>query len=118
MLGRRGLRASGAAALASPAVAQPSSLLRFVPQANLTSLYPIWTTANVTRHHGYLVYDTLYGLDDAYAPHPQMAEGHVFDDEGRTCIITLRPGLAFHDGERVRAADAVFGCAYNVANRA
>ena len=33
--------------------------------------------------------------------------GHVFEDDGRTCIITLRPGLAFHDGERVRAADAV-----------
>ncbi len=107
MIGRRTLLASGAAVLAMPALAQRGSVLRFVPQANLTSLDPVWTTANVTRHHGYLVYDTLYGLDDAYMPHPQMAEGHVFEDDGRTCTITLRPDLAFHDGEKVRAADAV-----------
>ena len=75
MIGRRTLVAGGGAALMRPSIAQPSSLLRFVPQANLTSLDPVWTTANVTRHHGYLVYDTLYGLDHGYVPRPQMAEG-------------------------------------------
>ncbi len=107
MIGRRTLLAAAGAALLRPAIAQPSSVLRFVPQANLTSLDPVWTTASVTRNHAFLVYDTLYGLDAAYQPRPQMAEGHVFDDDGRICTITLREGLRFHDGEPVRAADAV-----------
>jgi peptide/nickel transport system substrate-binding protein len=76
-----------------------------VPQANLTSLDPIWTTANITRNHGYMVFDTLYGMDAEFHPQPQMAEGHVVEDEGRSVTITLRPGLKFHDGEPVRAAD-------------
>jgi peptide/nickel transport system substrate-binding protein len=33
-------------------------VLRFVAQADLKSLDPIWTTAYITRNHGYLVYDT------------------------------------------------------------
>src|SRR5690606_30870637 len=80
-------------------------LLKFVPQANLTSVDPIWTTANVTRNHGYMVFDTLYGMDAEFRPQPQMAEGHVVEDDGRSVTITLREGLKFHDGEPVRAAD-------------
>lgn len=101
------LAASAAAALARPAVAQPARLLKFVPQANLTSLDPVWTTANVTRNHAYLVYDTLYGMDEGFQPQPQMAAGHVFDNDGKTCTITLRDGLKFHDGEKVLARDVV-----------
>jgi peptide/nickel transport system substrate-binding protein len=101
--------AAAAAALPAAAIAQPAQarLLKAVPQANLTSLDPIWTTANVTRNHGYLVYDTLYGTDAEFRPHPQMAEGAVEAEEGRRVTITLRPGLKFHDGEPVRAADCV-----------
>ncbi|MBI0535719.1 ABC transporter substrate-binding protein [Roseomonas sp. KE2513] len=107
---RRDLLASSLA-LAAPlhAAAQTgrARVLKFVPQANLTSLDPVWTTANVTRHHGYMVYDTLYGLAEDNTAHPQMAEGHAVEDDGRRYVITLRPGLRFHDGEPVRAADAV-----------
>jgi ABC-type transport system substrate-binding protein len=106
-----GVGAATAAAATPPrfAIAQPAQtrLLKMVPQANLTSLDPIWTTANITRNHGYMVYDTLYGMDAEFQPHPQMAEGHVIEDDGRTDTITLREGPKFHDGEKVRAADAV-----------
>lgn len=78
-----------------------------VPQANLTSLDPIWTTANITRNHGYMVYDTLYGMDAAFRPQPQMAEGHAVEQDGRRVTVTLRSGLRFHDAEAVRAADCV-----------
>ncbi|HYI83556.1 MAG TPA: ABC transporter substrate-binding protein, partial [Acetobacteraceae bacterium] len=100
--------AAGAAALPRFAVAQPTQgrVLKFVPQANLTSLDPIWTTANVTRNHGYMVYDTLYGTDGEFRPQPQMAEGHTVEEDGRSVTVSLRPGLLFHDGEPVRAADA------------
>ena len=53
------------ASLAGPAIGQDlrARTLRFVPQANLTSLDPVWTTAAVTSNHGYCVFDTLYGVD-------------------------------------------------------
>ena len=106
---RRNLLAGlGAAAiLPAPSIAQPagSRTLVFVPQANLTSLDPVWTTATVTRNFAYLVYDTLYGIDDKLQPQPQMAAGHRVEDGGLRWVVTLRPGLRFHDGSPVRAID-------------
>ncbi|WP_159994674.1 ABC transporter substrate-binding protein [Roseomonas sp. 18066] len=106
---RHFLAASAAGLLARPALAQDSRarVLRFVPQANLSSFDPIWTTAHIARNHGYLVYDTLYAIDRKFAVHPQMAAGHVVEDDGRRWIITLRDNLRFHDGAPVRARDAV-----------
>ena len=99
--------ATAAAGLAAPRLsrAAEASVIRFVPQANLTSLDPVWTTAVVSRNHGYMVYDTLYGLDEKLTPRPQMAEGHVVEDDGRRWTVTLRPGLKFHDNEPVRSID-------------
>ena len=97
------------AALATPALAQGPArrVLRMVPQANLTSIDPIWTTALVTRNHAYLVYNTLFGLDAALQPQPQMAAGLQLDNDGRRATITLRDGLLFHDGTPVLARDCV-----------
>ncbi|WP_149541083.1 ABC transporter substrate-binding protein [Siccirubricoccus phaeus] len=96
-----------AASLAGPALAQSARdrVLRFVPQANLTSLDPIWTTAAVTEAHGWAVFDTLYGLTDDLKLQPQMAEGHSVSDDGRIWQIRLREGLRFHDGAPVLARD-------------
>jgi peptide/nickel transport system substrate-binding protein len=106
---RRSFIAASAAALATPALAQApnSRVLRFIPQADLTVLDPMWTTAYVTRNHGFMVYDTLFGQDGNYAPSPQMLEGFTTDNDGRLWTLTLRPGLKFHDNEPVRAQDCV-----------
>ena len=95
--------------LCRPAIAQNTAArtIRFVPQANLSSPDPIWTTANVTRNHAYMVWDTLYGLDIALQPHPQMCAGHEASDDGLTWRFTLRDGLTFHDGEPVRGSDCI-----------
>ena len=55
----------GSASLTSLARAQAgrSTLMKFVPQANLSTLDPIWTTAAVTNNHGYYVFDTLFGAE-------------------------------------------------------
>lgn len=81
------------------------STLRYVPPFSLPSLDPILGIPS--SPHAYMVYDTLYGVDTAFVVRPQMAAGHVVEDEGRRWTIVLRDGLVFHDGEKVRAQDAV-----------
>lgn len=99
--------ATAGAALAHPAIAQGTKPLIFVPQGNLASLDPVWTTATVTRNYAMMVFETLYGMDARLNPKPQMAEGHTVDADGKRWTITLRPGLLFHDGSKVLAADCV-----------
>ena len=73
---RRTLAALAAGAVlagAGPALAQ-GKVLKFVQNGNLTILDPIWTTAYVTRNHGYFVYDTLFASDEQNAVKPQMVD--------------------------------------------
>ncbi|SDB69652.1 ABC transporter substrate-binding protein [Belnapia rosea] len=105
---RRAFLATAAAtSLSAPVAAQQRSTVRFVPQADLALLDPVFTTGLVTRNHGFLVFDQLYGLDDDFMPQPQMVEGHVVENDGRTWKLTLRDGLRFHDGTPVLARDVV-----------
>ncbi len=102
-----GAAAAATAGLARPSLAQGARVLRFVPQANLANPDPIWTTATVAYIHGYMIWDTLFGLDEKLTPQPQMAAGYEESADGLTFTITLRDGVKFTDGEPVRAADAV-----------
>lgn len=105
LAGAAGLAAAG---LARPAFAQGDArVLKFIPQADVSILDPLNTTAYPTRNHGHMCWDTLYGLDEQFRPQPQLAEGHVVEDDGKRWTFTLRDGPTFHDGEKVRAADAV-----------
>ena len=99
--------ATGGLALPAAVRAQGASTLRFIAEIDLTFLDPHFTPANVTRSHGFMVYDTLFGEDGKGGTSHQMLEGHVVEDGGRTWKLTLRDGLLFHDGERVLARDCV-----------
>ena len=94
------------AALA-PASGVAETTLRFIPQADLRSIDPIWTTAYVTRNFGYLVFDTLFALDKDFKPQPQMVDKWTVSDDKLTYSFTLRDGLKWHDGQPVRAADCI-----------
>ncbi|HEY8613432.1 MAG TPA: ABC transporter substrate-binding protein [Roseomonas sp.] len=106
---RRAGIGAGAALLAAPRLgqAQGQRVLKFVPQADLAVLDPVFTTAAVTTNHAGMVFDFLYGLDAKFRPHAQMVAGHVVENDGLTWTMTLREGLRFHDGEPVRGRDAV-----------
>src|SRR5262249_56339918 len=63
----RGATATAAAmTLGAPSVhaQKGQQTLRFVAEADLKVLDPIWNTAYITRNRGYLVYDTLFGTDE------------------------------------------------------
>ncbi len=106
---RRTILATIAGTLAAPSLlrAQQPSTLRFVPQADPAILDPIITTGLVSRNHGFLIFDMLYGVDEQFRPQPQMVEGHTVEPDGLLWTMTLRPGLRFHDGTPVLSRDVV-----------
>ncbi|NDG49692.1 MAG: hypothetical protein EBY30_11795, partial [Rhodospirillales bacterium] len=89
---RRNLIQASAAAFAAPSLAQAQNyrVIRFKPNADATILDPLFSTAFSTRYLALLSYDMLYGMDDALNPHPQMAAGHVVDNDNKLWRITLR----------------------------
>jgi peptide/nickel transport system substrate-binding protein len=106
---RRTFLAGTAAVIAAPAIvrAEGSRVIKFVPDADVVVYDPVVSPSWQTRDYAYLVYDTLFGVDDNFQPHPQMVEGFLVENNGLTWKLTLRDGLKFHDGERVLARDAV-----------
>ncbi len=93
--------------LAGAAMAQPNKTLRVVMHSDLKILDPIWTTAYIVRNHGYLIYDTLFALDDKLKPQPQMVESWTVSDDQLTWTFKLRDGLKWQDGQPVTSADVL-----------
>jgi peptide/nickel transport system substrate-binding protein len=93
--------------LRHPRAATDTKTLRFIPQSDVQVLDPIWTTAYVSRNHGYMVFDTLFAIDSKFKPHPQMVEGFEVSADKLNYSFVLRNGLKFHDGQPVRGADCV-----------
>ena len=95
-----------AAAFAAHAQGDPK-VLRVVPHSNLAILDPHWTTAYMSRNHGYMIYDTLFGTDDKNQIKPQMVESWTVSPDNRLWTFQLRKGLAFHDGAPVTGDDVI-----------
>ena len=105
---------AGTAAVAATAIAAPyahaqkrGGTLKFVPHADLKILDPIWTTAYITRNHGYMIFDTLFALDGNLKLQPQMVDKYTVSKDAMKYSFTLRDGLKFHDGAPVTAEDCV-----------
>src|SRR5215813_7042194 len=113
-ISRRQMVGGGTAAAAAMVVGAPSvhaqkdrQTLRFVAQADLKVLDPVWTTAYITRNHSYLVYDTLFGTDENFQIKPQMVDRVTVSPDGMKYAFTLREGLRWHDGQTVLSEDCV-----------
>ncbi|RSZ29858.1 ABC transporter substrate-binding protein [Variovorax beijingensis] len=96
-----------ALALTFSAATSADTVLRTVPSSDLKILDPIWTTANITRNHGFMIYDTLFGMDEKGAIKPQMVEKYTASPDNKVWTFTLRPGLKFHDGAPVTSQDVI-----------
>ena len=106
---RRDMMLGSGAVLAMPAIAraQGSRVLKFVPQANLSSMDAVAGTQYVVRNAALMVWDTLYGVNAKLEPQPQMCEGHEVTPDFKTWTFKLRPGLVFHDGGKVTTRDVI-----------
>ena len=105
---RRTLAATflAAAFVVSPALAQ-SKTIRAVMHSDIKILDPIWTTANIVRNHGYMVWDTLFAMDEKLQIQPQMVDHWELTPDRLTYTFTLRDGLKWHDGPPVTSADCI-----------
>ena len=104
-------RAALSIAIASAAVAwapaQAQTTLRVVMHSDLKIVDPIWTTAYITRNHGYMIYDTLFAMDAKGEIKPQMVDRYTTSPDNLTWTFTLRDGLLFHDDKPVTSEDVV-----------
>ena len=109
MIQRRAFTAGLASVLAAPSIARGagSNVLKFIPQSDLTILDPIINTVYTVRNHGYMVFDTLFGMDGDTRMQPQMLEGYTVEDDGKRWVLKLREGLMWHDGEKVTSRDCI-----------
>jgi peptide/nickel transport system substrate-binding protein len=104
---RRTFLAATTAALARPAIGAQTTTIIHVPQGNLVTLDPVFTTAMVTRNAAAMVFETLFGRDEKLEPKPQMLQGYKTEDNGLLWTMQLRDGLLFHDGSPVLARDCI-----------
>ncbi|RTL70211.1 MAG: ABC transporter substrate-binding protein, partial [Hyphomicrobiales bacterium] len=102
----RGL-ALGLALFLTALPARAETVLRAVMHSDLKILDPVWTAANITRNHGYMIYDTLFAYDGKGEVQPQMVDRYEISADKKTYTFVLREGLLWHDGQPVTAEDCV-----------
>ncbi len=91
----------------APVPAAAQTTLKAVMNSDLKILDPIWTTAYVQRGFGYMVWDTLFSVDDKFAVKPQMVDKWSVSDDKLTWTFTLRDGLVWSDGKPVTSEDCI-----------
>src|SRR6201987_2527208 len=104
---RRFLLASAVALAAAVSSAASAPTYKIVMHSDLKVLDPIWSGAYIVRNYGYLVYDTLFAMDEKFQIKPQMVDKWESSADGLTWTSPLRDGLEWHDGKPVTAEDCV-----------
>jgi peptide/nickel transport system substrate-binding protein len=97
--------ALGAALAVSPAAAD--TVLRVKPSGDVKVLDPTIASDSIARNFGYMVYDTLFSVDDKLAVKPQMVDSWTTSPDGKLWTFKLRDGLAFSNGDPVTSADVI-----------
>src|SRR5713101_8271597 len=73
---------------ATTAEGASAKTLRFIAQSDLRVLDPIWTTAGITRNHGYMVYDTPFARRQVQAA---AADGRRLQRLAGQAAVQLQP---------------------------
>src|SRR5581483_8899515 len=81
--------------------------LRVSLHSDLKIIDPIWTTALISTHHGHMIYDTLFAVDEHLQVKPQMVDSWTVSPDKLTWTFKLRDGLEWSDGKPVTGEDCV-----------
>ena len=95
------------AAIAGLSSAASAQTFKVVMHSDVKALDPVWSGAYITRNHGYMLFDTLFALDENLQVKPQMVDKWEQSPDGLTWTFTLRDGLEFHDGAPVTSEDVI-----------
>ena len=111
----RGLRSAlVAAALLTTAIAPAALAQDFDPDASIHigSLYEPQNLDNtagagqgINEAFNSNVYEALFQLSDAGTVVPQLSDSYTVSDDGLTYTFKLKPGVTFHDGDKLTSAD-------------
>lgn len=101
-----GVAASLAISLAAPALAQ--GVLTVSHQSATSTLDP--ARAGNEAEYAYLqaVYNSLTFINWEMQPEPELAESWETSEDGLSVTFKLKPGITFHDGSDLDAADVVY----------
>jgi peptide/nickel transport system substrate-binding protein len=81
--------------------ADDAGTLRVIMRGDLRSFDPVCTNATLTGDHSALIYDTLFGIDEAGNVQPQMVTSFTRSDEGCAttslcATVRMRDGCGRH----------------------
>src|SRR5580692_1205495 len=94
--------------VAACAAAQAQSTLRIGLAEDADVLDPTLARTYVGRIVFASICDKLFDIDEKLNIVPQLALGYETSADGKEVTIKLRPGVKFHDGEKLAAAAAKF----------
>jgi peptide/nickel transport system substrate-binding protein len=105
----RRLLLASAVALATAVSSEASAQTTFkvVMHSDVKATDPVWSGAYITRNFGYMIYDTLFAVDEKLQVKPQMVDKWNTSPDGLTWTFTLRDGLEFSDGHPVTSEDCI-----------
>ncbi len=107
---RKTVATLAAVACVSGLVAMPSAdaqTIKAVMHSDVKILDPIWTTAYIQRNFGYMVWDTLFAMDEKFEVKPEMVDKWDVSADKLTWTFTLRDGLVWSNGTPVTSDDCV-----------
>ena len=97
----------GLASMPPAALSQAQTVVRAVMHSDLKIVDPVWSTAYISRNHGYMIYDTLFATDAQGMVQPQMVDTYQLSEDKLVYTLTLREGLLWHDGQPVTSDDCI-----------
>lgn len=65
------------------------------------------STADIIATISYCAYEGLFTYDDKYQAIPELVETHTPSADGLSHTMVLRKGVKFHNGDELKAADAI-----------
>jgi peptide/nickel transport system substrate-binding protein len=111
LAGRAGTGHASAAVLRAlqddPAAGTPGGTLRVATIGEPPHLDEHQSTAEIIAVLGYCAYEGLFTYDASYQAIPELVETYTPSADGLTHTMALRKGVMFHNGEEMKAADAI-----------